>query len=534
MRLERPFALVQCICLLCALAVSTSARSEPIDAVFDEMKQLAEQRWHIPATSLQKVEGNQIATGVDGNILVGKDFLAHFTRDLPENQVQSALRFVMLHELVHVAQSHDIPDVSPADPSRKAFECQADMLSATATLETQIMGVSLPDKTGAGGKELLATARLFKQLGAHAEQQDVASKTLSGHLDKRERALAVQFGLIRAMHTWITASDQQGERAEQARAAVLKLLGPNDISDERAWSMTLCNAITRTTQTAVNAIAMNTRMDVSDDTIETDENFRIHKKYNYTITNTAPYTVAINLIVLSGSYPKGADDRYEDYVISDAAYSSVEIPPRSKGVLSGTYTFASYDPNQRSGFSWEIPFDKNALVSASYLGTKVAMPNCNNNWNNLGSSAPEQMASALVRIGMAAKKNFADIAAAPVNPGFNDNVFHSTIAVPGAADVTLYQQATNPFAAVTLYSGDSLQEAIKVYEATAGDFKKLCDAKGVKITSDEKPDPPKRRLTFENLTGYSEASLSLSSRKKDKTATAPLEYSVSWNIYPTD
>jgi hypothetical protein len=145
----------------------------------------------------------------------------------------------------------------------------------------------------------------------------------------------VQFGLIRAMHTWITATDQQGERAEQARAAVQKLLGPNDISDERVWSMTLCNAITRTTQTAVNAIAMNTRMDVNDDTIETDENFRIHKKYNYTITNTAPYTVAINLIVLSGSYPKGADDRYEDYVISDAAYSSVEIPPVRKASFQG-------------------------------------------------------------------------------------------------------------------------------------------------------------------------------------------------------
>jgi hypothetical protein len=105
-----------------------------------------------PGDVTAKVEGNQIATGVDGNILVGKDFLAHFTRDLAENQVQPALRFVMLHELVHVAQSHDIPDVSPADPSRKAFECQADMLAATATLETQIMGVSLSDKTGAGGK----------------------------------------------------------------------------------------------------------------------------------------------------------------------------------------------------------------------------------------------------------------------------------------------------------------------------------------------------------------------------------------------
>ncbi|MDU9405139.1 hypothetical protein RTH46_21870 [Pseudomonas sp. zfem004] len=534
MRLERTFALVQCMCLLCALAVSTSARSETIDAVFDEMKQLAEQRWHIPATSLQKVEGNQIATGVDGNILVGKDFLAHFTRDLPENQVQSALRFVMLHELVHVAQSHDIPDVSPADPSRKAFECQADMLAATATLETQIMGISLSDKTGAGGKELLATARQFKQLGAHAEQQDVASKTLSGHLDKRERALAVQFGLIRAMHTWMTATNQQGERAEQARAAIQNLLGPNDISDERAWSMTLCNAITRTTQTAVNAIAMNTRMDVNDDTIETDENYRIHKKYNYTITNTAPYTVAINLIVLSGSYPKGADDRYEDYVISDAAYSSVEIPPRSKGVLSGTYTFASYDPDQRSGFTWDYPLDKHALVSATYLGNKVATPNCNNNWKNLGSSAPEQMASALVRIGMAAKKNFADIVADPVFPGISDDTFHSKIAVPGAADVTLHQQVSNPFAIITLYSGDSLQEAIKVYEATAGAFKKLCDADGVEITSDEKPDDPERSLTFENLTGYSRANLSLDARKKDKTANAPLEYSVSWFISPTD
>jgi hypothetical protein len=120
----------------------------------------------------------------------------------------------------------------------------------------------------------------------------------------------------------------------------------------------------------------------------------------------------------------------------------------------------------------------------------------------------------------------------PVNPGLIDNVVHSTIAVPGATDVTLYQQATNPFAVVTLYSGDSLEEAIKVYEATAGDFK-LCDAKGVKITSDEKPEPPQRRLTFENLTGYSEE-LVTQFEEKDKTATAPLEYSVSWNIYPTD
>lgn len=511
------------------LLLSFNARGDDVGDAFAQAQRIAAQRWNVSAVTLQSVEGENIAAGTDGNVLVGRDFAARFTRDMTPANKALALEFVMLHEMVHVAQKKDIPDTSPADPARKPFECQADMLASTAIVDSMFEDKSQsPEK---GPKSVLSAARFLKQVGAGEGATLPVSANESGHLDKRERALAVHFGFLRALLKWLNVSGQQGDRAEKLRATTLRMLGPQYSEDEFNWSLGLCKAITRSTSDAVNAISLNTTFDLNEDAQTAD----FEKKENFIFTNNAPRTLIIQLIALTGGYPKEAPEKYEDYIFTDASYGSVEIPPRSKGKISVGYNFPSLDSEHYLPIFWDSPFDKNTLISASYTGKQVANPNCNSGWQNLGSSEIEQMAAAMVNIGLESKDGFSSILAAPVNPGLNMAVYYSAVKVPGAKEVIIYRSSSNSFVSAELYYGNDFKEATRLYEQTAEAFKKLCSTEGVKFSSKDSADGTSRNLRVANLTGYTEADLTLNAHENtDKSGSKTKSYQVSWNISAAD
>lgn len=515
---------------LSILLISVNARGDDIGEAFAQARNIGAQRWNVSALTLQQVEGENVAAGTDGNVLVGRDFVTRFTRDMtPANKVV-ALQFVMLHEVVHVAQKKDMPDTSPADPARKPFECQADMLASMATVDSMFEDTSgNPEK---GPKAVLSTVRFLKQLSAGEEVTVPVSANESGHLDKRERALAVHFGFLRALSRWLNTSGQQGDRADKLRETTLRMLGPRNGDDEYVWSLEVCKAITRSTSEAVNAAALTMTFESDANTTNTAS---FQKNEDYIFTNNTPRTMIIQLIALTGGYPKDAPEKYEDYIFTDASYGSVEIAPRSKGRISIGYNFPTLDSEKYASISWEYPFDKNTLISASYIGKELANPNCNSGWQNLGSSEIEQMAAAMVKIGLAQKDGFSSILADPVNPGFNMPVYYSTTPVPGAKEVTIYHNSSNPFVSAELYYGTDLKEATDIYEKTADAFKKICTAEGVKLSSKNDPDGYSRYLRVANLTGYTEASLTLNMHESaDKSGAKTKNYQVVWNISPAN
>jgi hypothetical protein len=508
---------------------SLNACADDIGDAFAQAQQIAAQRWNVSTVNLLPVDGQNIATGIDGNILVGDDFVSHFTRDMtPANKV-AVLKFVMLHEMVHVAQKNEMPDVSPADPARKPFECQADMLASLALFDSMFKDKS--ENAELGPKAVLATARTLKQLGAGDEVTMPISANRTGHLNKRERVLAVHFGFLRALLEWMNLSGQKGDRIEKLRATSHRLLGPQHADDEYAWSTGLCNAITRRTSDAVGAVAINTRMDFTEG--ETESNF--DKNDVLVFTNNAAKTLVIQLITLTGSYPKGAPEKYEDYIFTDASYGSVEIAPRSSGNIAIGYNFSPMDSERYDSFTWELPFDNNTLISASYTGKELAHPNCNSGWQNLGASDIEQMAAAMVRIGLAEKDGFSSIVSGPLFPGQNTSMFHSSIQVPGATEVIIYRSSSSPFVSAELYYGDDLKSANTFFEKTAEAFKKLCSTAGVKFSGKDTPDGSSRHLRVANLTGYTEANLTLrTSEKTDNSGIKTKKYQVAWGISAAD
>ncbi|MEJ5057045.1 MULTISPECIES: hypothetical protein [unclassified Pseudomonas] len=514
------------------LFFSSNACSDDIGDAFAQAQQIAAQRWKVSAINLLQVDGQNIATGTDGNILAGHDFVTRFTRDMTPANKAAALKFVMLHEMVHVAQKNDIPDVSPADPARKPFECQADMLASLAFFDSMFEDKS--DNPEMGPKAALPTARLLKQLGAGEELTTPVSANGTGHLDKRERALAVHFGFLRALLKWMDLSGQKGDRIDKLRATSHRLLGPQHAGDEYAWSTGLCNAITRSISDVVGALFLNTSFDVEADA-KANSAANFDKNSNFIFTNNTARTLVIQLIAVTGGYPKGAPEKYEDYIFTDASYGSVEIPPRSTGKIAIGYNFSSLDSERYDSFFWELPFDKNALISASYTGKQLANPNCNSGWENLGNSDIEQMAAAMVRIGLAEKDGFSSIVSSPLFPGQNMPMFHSSIEVPGATEVTIYRSSSNSFATAELYYGDDLKLANSTFEKTAEAFKKLCSTAGVKFSGKDTPDGASRHLRVANLTGYTEANLTLrTTEKADDSGKKTKRYQVAWGISAAD
>ncbi|NBF06628.1 hypothetical protein GV819_30615 [Pseudomonas sp. Fl5BN2] len=515
--------------VLLMLLLSINARGDDIGEAFAQAQRIGAQRWNVSTVTLQSVEGENVAAGTDGNVLVGRNFATRFTRAMTPTNRALALEFVMLHEMVHVAQKKDMPDTSPADPARKPFECQADMLASMAILDSMFEDKSEnPEK---GPKAVLSTARLLKQVGAGEEPSLPVSANESGHLNKRERALAVHFGFLRALLKWLNTSGQQGDRVEKLRATTLRLLGPKNSEDEYDWSLGLCNAITRSTKDAVDAISLNTTFDLNNDVKTAD----FDKSENLVFTNNTSRTLIVQLIALTGGYPKESPEKYEDYIFTDASYGSVEIAPHSKGKISTGYNFSSLDSERYTPIFWDYPFDKNTLISASYTGSEVPDPNCNSGWKNLGSSEIEQMAAAMVKIGLASKDGFASILAAPVTPGLDIAAYYSTTKVPGAKEVIIYHKSSNPFTSAELYDGDDFKQATRLFEQTAEAFKKLCSTEGVKFSSKDTADGSSRRLQVANLTGYTEADLILHTRVyTEKSGNITKTYQVSWNIYAKD
>ncbi|VWC57513.1 hypothetical protein BLA18112_00522 [Burkholderia lata] len=510
--------------------------SQTVDqgAVFAEARQIASNRWNIPPAMMRVVHGESVAASRDGFILVGETFASKFTEGMSPADARTALLFVMLHELVHVAQKDDIPMVSPEDPARRPFECQADLLAATALVTGQLRAMPLNDPA-AGAQAILATVRFLKQLGAHAEQIMPTTASATGHVNRRERALAVQFGFARALSNWPAPTDQPNSSLAVARAAAQAFIGPQAREDELTWSLGICRAITRSDPDAVEAVKMHTLISKGGNTMDMGPAGASAQNFNYVVSNASARTLRVSLIALSGSYDKAAPDDFASYDFAGAAYSSVDIAPRSEGTLSGKFPFPGGDPDKRSIFLWSLPFDPNALLSASYVGKAVANANCNSGWGSLGKSRREQTVSAMARIGIAAADGFQSIAAGERNPGYGFNVFDSNVTVPGALSVVVVRNASNPFVLVDLYDGDDFEEANRVFEQARDEFKAECTQSGVQLRGNDSADRAERQFYVINLTGYSQAALSLHTRKESGNERIKLsKYSVHWGINAAD
>ncbi|MEX3972030.1 hypothetical protein [Paraburkholderia caribensis] len=510
------------------LSQAAHAADNDVTRAFSEAKLIAMQLWHVTSADLRFVAGQDLAVTRDGTILAGRAFADRITTGLSPSDAKISLRFAMLHEFVHIVQGKDIPDVSPTDTARRPFECQADMLAAGALLDSLLTGLSL-DTGAQRATAILNVTHLLKQLGTHGEGGSPPPDSTLRKMGERERALAVQFGFIRSMEKWSHGSKETGQKIDKLRKATQRLIGGWNNNDEISWSMRVCKAITRVDAPVVEAVGARTRIYTDEESSGPDADGVFYSNFHYVIKNVSSRTLAIDLIVLAGTYPVNQEQNWEDYVITDAVYRETRIGPGESGELVGRYAIPLVD-SEKNSFVWQLPFDQKTLISATYIGEERPAPNCNAGWLNLGSSPIEQMAAALVRIGSAAKGGFGSIKGEPQNPGLSEIFFNSTVLVPGSSKVTIVNSGPNSSALISLYEGNDFKEATRVYEDVSDGLVKLCSTSGVKISANNSGDMTDRTIGISNLTRYSMATLSLKKRDSKFDTSGKSSYSVFWAI----
>jgi len=519
------------MCMLIFLAGMRESHSEE-DAggtAFAEAKVLMQQRWDVAVAKLHIVDGKEIAAAPDGTIFLGRDFINSFSNGLSPSDTKVALLFVMLHELVHVVQKTSIPEVSPNDPVRRPFECQADLLASFVMFSEAIKLAAPSGASGAMlGTEVLM--RQLKQVGGYAEKVSGADINLEGHLDRRQRILAVQFGYENAIATYFNGKPEASADDIKTFETAVTFVGPHPQSAFE-WSAAICKSITRSDSTSVQAASVDTLIDTKGTGVDFDKQMQ---NYNFSVKNTAAQTLAIHLIALSGSFPTGAKDDFSQYIFTGASHAFAEIPPHTEGKLTGSLPFP-FNDRPEGIFVWMLPFDPDALISASYKGPAEPPPNCNTGWTSLRESPFEKMAVGLVRLGISSQNRFQSAMGAPLYPGLiaSPTAFKSNIPVPGSELVTINITPSFNSASVQLYSGVSREDALKVYNDNEHSMRQLCNTQGVKFSSRKTASDEGSSFRVENLTGYSMAELSYWHSKPDAhDPNVSDHYNVYWYILP--
>lgn len=426
---------------------------------------------------------------------------------------QRALTFIVLHELWHVKQIDLLGSDAFMNAKQKpALECQAD-LAASYTL---ILDALQTIKDFSDPTELAAASRRIEEFrstwGALSELLPSGDDPL-GHLDRRERILALQFGFWRAYSDRLSGAPKRKLRELAEHLAVRA--DAQSASSFEQWSRGICDRIVGYDKSALSSITFGFgAVKFSDN--GTDVAVEI------TAANNSYRDISVSASVLLGYFAAGMRDNFAKYTFMDAASDQALIKPNQTISLHFKMRVPQV-PKGSEMFMWTLPFLQQALLSARYSSPDRPPPNCNAAW----TPDVNPLLADLARLGGMAQDRFKDAYESADRPLSGIPIYKSSVVVRGSLGVEIFTMG-EPTAEVLLYKGTDEAEALGRFRASADMIKKSCRLVGAISEWVGKDGEP--NLLVHRLTANSQALLTISARQTQNGR----QFEVSWRVsYPS-
>jgi hypothetical protein len=472
--------------------------------------------WNIKHAEFVEVDNAGVEATRSGLIIVGKSLPSRLNAS-PDSYPE-LLTFILLHELWHIKQLELVDRSAIQNPKeRPALECQADIEAAHGLISHYLGEVSdLSDK--------LQIERASKKVGAFRASwsalvdHSLAESDTHYHLTKRERTLALQFGLWRAYSEAFSSAKNMTPAARELATKLKSRSNAKDSVPLHSWSRSTCNNIVGYDREVLGRLYFTIEPAAGLDLDTGTEEIKIGVK------NTYFRDIEVSATVLVGHYPANNERALEQYTFTDAQTESTIV----RGGANATLTFRVVFPSSDDGskvFVWSMPFEEQALLAATYSSAPRPPPSCNESWSARDAGISSTIID-LARLGSFAPDRFADVITDIRSVfGIADVIQKSSVPVRGASKVEIYV-SSDPTAVATLYSGPDKAESFRIFQASASAMKDACkelsDQTQEWVSKDGNPN-----ILIKRLTAYSEATLTISNRKSQE---AHAEYEVQWSL----
>ncbi|PTE08510.1 hypothetical protein [Mesorhizobium helmanticense] len=505
--------------LFLVILICTTRTALAGDQLMDEAEQNAlriAKAWGIGSPRFVETDGKSIIAtgGVDGIVSVGREFIAQIHARNDDTR-RSAVTFVMLHELRHLEQANRLKEEFEDMAKRPLLECEADIQASRAIVLDLLL--KIPDFSQ---KEHLAAAsrslEVFHDTWPGLVELLPASGMGQEHLTKRQRVLALQFGLWRAFGDRLV--DEQDEKFRAVADRIFAQAGAQADLPVNDWGREVCERVVGEETQALAKIYFSIEPgDLEEDNTQT---FRLSAK------NNSYRDIMVSVTFLEGHYPKGQETNIENYVFTDATTSRALVKGGKSEILEAKMKLPSA-PEGSDIFIWSLPFLDQALLSAKFLGPKRPPPSCGDNLVEFNDELDGTFLD-MARLAGMARNRFSDVVAANNNNfGFESSVVESSLKVRGAMRTEIFITGDTA-ATVTFYDGPDEFKALSVFANQASQIKKRCTEPFAGIREWIGKDDQLPNLDIKRFTPYARASLVISKQTDDEEPEKPPEYWVYW------
>lgn len=486
----------------------------PLIATADELGESLERAradaaaWSLPEFKVVFNDGNGISATNARVLQVGRKFPDQITSTNPEVR-ETALDFIFLHELRHVQQQATMRETFDDTNKRPLIECLADLEAARALISANIASLNLENNDEL--KKALKSLNNFQDarpdLVRFLPDQDGAS-----HLTKRQRVLAMQFGLWRAYADLLEAAP---EKFKDLAANIARKAGL-EADPKNPWDITTCKKIVGSEREAIAALSF---------WFEPAKDRRDYFPSAFSVQNTSARDIALYMSFITGFYPKGKEEEYERYTFMDASSQAVTLKPDEKIVIDSSLPIFRGMPDDAELFVWntQLPGGGPSLIAAEFTGEFRLPPSCRDYFSVTGDKKTLTFMD-MARVGSYAADRFNNLWTKSNNPyGLPDIIRPLTIPVRGVETADIYL-GSEPNVVLSLYEGTDKERALTVFRDWADAAKKYCPNNSIVREWISKEDNLPN-LNLERLTPESDAFLYVSGPDKDDP-----NYNVSWRI----
>lgn len=503
---------VSCAWLLATFNFAAAAEWSSEDTPFVEE---TAKNWEIGAPNLQITSGNSAFADKGGGITIGRGLIEHISSRFPQAAQQStALRFIAAHELWHLRQFAE----GQTNDGSTYPECEADVMAAYV-VSTAILRKGSGSPSDAELRELLASVATLRDIPktlAGLSQRPSVERT-GWHLGTQQRDIAIHFGLARGGYDWGKAHPAAAASGlmKQYIDYTSRFVAPT--LSARASASKLCRHVARNDVVALGSLTVFASMGSIDINARNPR-----QQWKVNVRNSSDRPIRYSFIGLSG-YTNG-----EVKIYLDSSWNSVELLPGESRVVETTLLWpGSAASNASDIFTWTQPLEKDALVSAEYIGP----PNVQSCARAMASSPPQsEIVQALLRIGDAAAERFVSLRSISLETNTSGPLdsFQLDVPLTDASPKALLSSDGSALATISFPESDSLESAMVSFNKLVNEIRTACMPflQNVRVETGADGLP---RFSISRLTSRSSAFLSIS---KMERKDAPLRYQVIWFISP--
>ncbi|API51574.1 hypothetical protein BMW22_08030 [Rhizobium leguminosarum] len=486
----------------------------PLMAVADELSESLERarayakEWALPEFRVILNDDGGISATDAGVLEVGRKFPDHIKSSNPEVR-KTALDFIFLHELRHVHQQATMKETFDDPAKRPLIECLADLEAARALVAGNIASLDL------NNKEEIKKAQISLVSFRDARPDLVRflpDQAGASHLTKKERVLAMQFGL------WSAYADQLAGAPEKFKdfAANIARKAGLEAEPKDEWDITTCKKIVGSGKEALAALTF---------WFEPYTDRGAYFSSAFSVRNTSTRDIRVYMTFMEGFHPKGKDEEYENYTFMDAASQAVTLKPDEKVVVDASLPIFDGKPADADLFVWnrQMLGMETSLVAAEFTG-KFRLPASCRDYFSASDDTKAQTFMDMARVGSYAADRFSSLWTKSYNTyGMEDIIRPLTIPVRGVATANVYV-GSEPNVVLSLYEGTEKEDALATFREWADAAAKYCPKDELRREWISKDDQLPT-LSLPKLTPDSDATLYMSAPDEDHP-----NYEVGWRI----